>query len=345
MAVRPTDGRGSTAEPVLLNTDTVVSYLRERGRVDVRGATVRQLGGGVSNVVLAIQGSPPTVVKQSLPRLRVEASWFAPQDRILTEAEALTLCAALTPARVPRVLDVDPERFVLCLERAPNDWTDWKTALMSGSTETDVARELGRTLGAWHAETACGEGITPRMSDPSAFKVLRVDPYFRTLASALPSIEREVDRVVSRLDSRRRCLVHGDFSPKNVLVSPDAARVMVIDFEVAHFGDPEFDLAFLFSHLTLKAVHLPATADRFDELASAFLDAYIGAVPDDLRPDGAWLLHLIGALLLARVHGKSPAEYLDGSGREHAASLGTALLRGSGDSLTSLFSLRRKTCR
>jgi 5-methylthioribose kinase len=341
--VRRTEGRGATSEPVLLDTDTVVPYLRERGKINDPDATARQLGGGVSNVVLAIDGSSPLVVKQSLSRLRVEADWSAPKDRILTEAEALALCAGLTPARVPRVLDVDPDRFVLCIERAPDDWTDWKSALMSGSVEAGVGHELGRALGAWHAATASGEGITSRMSDPTAFDVLRIDPYFRTLASAVPSIGGEVERVISRLRSRRRCLVHGDFSPKNVLVSPDATGVLVIDFEVAHLGDPEFDLAFLLSHLTLKAIHRPAANDRFDELSDAFLDAYMGAIPDELHPDIAWLLRHVGALLLARVHGKSPAEYLESAGREHAESLGTALLRGQGDSLTSLSSLRRKT--
>ncbi|MDI6908187.1 phosphotransferase [Nocardioides sp.] len=331
------------AEPVLLEIDTVVPYLRERNRVYSPDATARQLGGGVSNVVLAIDGPSPLVVKQSLPRLRVEASWSAPQDRILTEAEALTLCASMTPARAPRVLDVDPDRFVLCIERAPDDWTDWKTALMSGSVEAGVGLELGRTLGAWHAGTTSGEGITSRMSDPTAFEALRIDPYFRTLASVMPSIGPEVERVISRLSSRRRCLVHGDFSPKNVLVSPDATSILVIDFEVAHLGDPEFDLAFLLSHLTLKAIHLAAEAERIDALSGAFLDAYVGAVPDDLHPDCAWLLRHVGALLLARVHGKSPAEYLSDAERGHAESLGTALLRGQGDSLSSLSALRRKT--
>lgn len=333
----------TTTEHRVLETDTVVPYLRERNRIYSPDATARHLGGGVSNVVLAIDGSSPLVVKQSLPRLRVQASWSAPQNRILTEAEALTLCASLTPARAPRVLDVDPDRFILCIERAPDDWTDWKTALMRGSVEADVGLELGRILGVWHAQTTGGEGITSRMSDPAAFDALRIDPYLRTLALAIPSIGPEVKQVISRLRSRRRCLVHGDFSPKNVLVSPDGSDILVIDFEVAHLGDPEFDLAFLLSHLTLKAIHLPALADRLDALGNAFLAAYMSAVPDDLHPDVTWLLRHIGALLLARVHGKSPAEYLSGAEREHAQSLGTVLLQGQGDSLTSLSSLRRKT--
>ena len=330
--------------PELLDVRTVVPYLRERGLLDGADATARQLGGGVSNVVLAVDGSSELVVKQSLPRLRVAASWWAPQDRILTEAEALRLCAGLTPGRAPQVIDVDPDRFVLCIERAPAGWTDWKTLLMGGSIEVRVAEELGRTLAVWHAATASGDGITDRMSDPRAFEVLRIDPYFRAAAMALPDMADDLERVIARLTSRRRCLVHGDFSPKNVLVDPDGTGILVIDFEVAHLGEPEFDLAFLLAHLALKAIHRPHLADRFDQLGSAFLDSYTSGVPEDLLPDSTSLLRCIGALLLARVHGKSPAEYLDDAGRVHAQLLGAALLRGRGHSLESLTTLRGNTC-
>ncbi len=328
----------------LLNAGTVVPYLRERRLLRAGDATARELGGGVSNVVLGIDGSSELVVKQSLPRLRVTASWSAPQDRILTEAEALRVCAGLTPGRAPRVLDVDPDRFILCIERAPAGWIDWKTLLMSGSTEVRVAEELGNTLAVWHAATASGDGITERMSDPRAFEVLRIDPYFRAAAIALPDLADDLERVIARLTSRRRCLVHGDFSPKNLLISPDGTGILVIDFEVAHLGDPEFDLAFLLAHLAMKAIHRPLLADRFDQLGSAFLDAYVGGVAEDLVPDSTSLMRCIGALLVARVHGKSPAEYLDDHGRRHALLLGVALLRGRGDSLTSLTTLRGDTC-
>ncbi|MGH8940498.1 MAG: phosphotransferase, partial [Actinomycetes bacterium] len=114
------------------------------------------------------------------------------------------------------------------------------------------------------------------------------------------------------------------FSPKNVLVGD--SDLWVIDFEVAHYGDPAFDLAFLLSHLLLKAVHRPVDAVLFGECAMTFGEAYRGCVPPPLRPEWPYVLGHTGCLLLARVAGKSPAEYLDPAGRSVAHELGRRLL-------------------
>ena len=90
----------------------------------------------------------------------------------------------------------------------------------------------------------------------------------------------------------------GDWSPKNLLVYPDS--VLALDFEVAHCGDPAFDVAFLLSHLVMKSVHLPQHQLQLRQAADAFLAGY-GAIPPD-----AHVTAELGCLLLARVDGKSP---------------------------------------
>lgn len=329
--------------PDLLTVETAVPYLRERGLVDDASVTVHELGGGVSNVVLAVDGPSPMVVKQSLPQLRVATSWSAPQSRTLTEAEALALCSRLTPGRVPRLVDVDADRYVLCIERAPVEWQDWKTSLMSGEVRAGTARVLGTTLATWHNATTDGDGTTPRMSDSRAFELLRTDPYFRTVAERDRDLAADMESVIEELHSHRCCLVHGDFSPKNVLTGPAPGDVVVIDFEVAHVGDPAFDVAFLLSHLVLKSIHLPGLADRLDQAAQDFLDAYRAEVSDSARRETTAVLRYTGALLLARVKGKSPAEYLDEPGRRHAWAMGLALLRNTPTTVDSIPGLRRKT--
>lgn len=327
----------------LLTVETVTPYLRARGLLDDTPVTVRELGGGVSNVVIAVNGPSPMVVKQSLPQLRVASPWSAPQDRTVTEAEALALCSDLTPGRVPRLLDVDPDRYVICVEHAPTGWEDWKASLMSGAMRAGTAKILGHTLATWHSVTAAGNGITPRMSDPRAFELLRIDPYFHNVALREPGVATDMAAVVDELHARRRCLVHGDFSPKNVLIGPATEDLLVIDFEVAHVGDPAFDVAFLLSHLVLKSIHLPALANRLDHAAHEFVKEYDAKVRDDLRPEMTNVLRYIGALLLARVQGKSPAEYLDNSERKHAWSLGMSLLRNTATAVDSIPGMRRKT--
>jgi tRNA A-37 threonylcarbamoyl transferase component Bud32 len=323
-----------SADGDLLDTGSVVPYLAARGLLrDPGHATAVALAGGISNVVLAVgdgvddADDGAVVVKQSLSRLRVRDEWRAPRERVLTEADALELAGKLTPGVVPRVLDRDTARNVIVLERAPAGWTDWKSELLSGRADPGVARRLGQVLAAWHADTSTG-GLPERFADALPFEQLRVSPYYRTVAERLPDLAEPVGAYVEAMAGRRRCLVHGDFSPKNVLVGGAGAEaaLWVLDFEVAHLGDPAFDLAFLLSHLTLKAVHVPTSAAALDECASRFAAAYEDGVTETLRPDWAYVLGHVGCLLVARVDGKSPAEYLTEPERARVRDLGRQLL-------------------
>jgi hypothetical protein len=104
--------------------------------------------------------------------------------------------------------------------------------------------------------------------------------------------------------TRRDCLVHGDFSPKNVLVGP--CGLMVLDFEVAHVGAAVFDLAFLQCHLLLKALHMPHRMAEMADAARQFLHSYEQACREPVQGLG-W--HT-ACVLLSRVDGMSPAVYL-----------------------------------
>ena len=88
------------------------------------------------------------VVKQALAHLRVADVWPAPKDRAIAEAEALDLAGQLTPGAVPAVLDRDPERCALVVDRAPVGWQDWKSLLLAGTVNEEVAARLGSLLSA-----------------------------------------------------------------------------------------------------------------------------------------------------------------------------------------------------
>jgi 5-methylthioribose kinase len=100
----------------------------------------------------------------------------------------------------------------------------------------------------------------------------------------------------------------------------------VLDFEVAHYGDPVFDPAFMLNHLMLKAIHRPGDLVAYQACAETFVAAYEDGLPWELRPDPPALAGHIGCLMLARVDGKSPAEYLTDSQRLIARLLGTQLV-------------------
>lgn len=307
----------------LLSAATVGDYLTARGLLEPgTPVTARELGGGVSNVVLAVEaGGLRCVVKRSLPRLRVAEEWLAPRERALTEAAALRLAAALTPGAVPDVLDADPDACALVVSLAPDGWRTWKELLLAGHADVTIAGRLGEVLARWHAATFASD---PGIGSTEAFDALRVDPYLRTVARRHPDLATPVLAWAERLLSRPRCLVHGDFSPKNVLVGDGG--LWVIDAEVAHRGDPVFDLAFLLSHLLLKTLYRPAAAARYAECGERFWSAYRAGAPGALAPDAADVLSLAGCLLVARVDGKSPAEYLDGAERGRARERGGGLV-------------------
>ncbi|HEX3813404.1 MAG TPA: phosphotransferase [Mycobacteriales bacterium] len=306
----------------LLDVDTGLEYARHRGILAAGGRCV-ELGGGISNVVLLVEdGSRRAVVKQSLGRLRVAELWEAPVDRIVTEARALGFAAAAVPGAVPAVLDSDPAAHTMTVQAAPAHWTSWKDQLLQGIADPGVAAGLGSALGALHNAPT---DTAPWLDQPAAFRALRVDPYHYAVAERLPSVAAPVLALAAEMENRHRCFVHGDYSPKNVLVGDGA--FWIIDFEVAHLGDPAFDLAFLLNHLLLKAVYRPQDHDSYRRCATAFLDAYaLTGAPAAV--DRHLAAHL-GCLMVARTVGKSPAEYLDRSHRDTVTEIATrALLDG-----------------
>lgn len=285
-------------------------YLAEQLHTSQSSLTITELGGGVSNHVLLVEAPEfRCVVKQALGKLRVAEDWFCTPERIYRECEAIRRLGPVLPdGTVPRVLFEDRENFLFAMTAAPPEALPWKTLLLQGEVEQNTARATGRLLAAMIVETEKKTGWRQTFGDLSVFVELRLDPYYRTTASRHPDLKQSFSALLAECAGRRVSLVHGDFSPKNLLVTP--SQTLLIDYEVVHFGDPSFDAAFLTNHLVLKAFHRPQWAARYRAAASAFWEELRAALPprfDWLEP--ASIRHL-GALLLARIDGKSPAEYI-----------------------------------
>lgn len=302
-----------------LSVATVGAYLVGRGIVGAGDdLDARELGGGVSSVVLDVRTPERRfVVKQPLDAFLVPDEWIVKRERALVEASALNLAARVMVGAVPEVIDVDRERLVLTMERAPEGWRPWKESLLEGDADQRVAERLGSLLRAWHDATR-GANVLARFDDPEIFEQQRADPYYRTTMQRRPEIADAIGALLGRMLATKTCLVHGDWSPKNVLVGEDG--MWVIDWEIAHAGDPAFDLAFMTNHLMLKAIHGPGSRADYERCAGAFWRSY-GDVPD-----ASYVLAHTGCLMVARVDGKSPAEYLDGSQRRVARRVGSGLV-------------------
>jgi 5-methylthioribose kinase len=321
-----------------LTPETTADYLRETGRMPPGvAASVRELSGGVSNVVLRadVEGRPPFVVKQCRERLRVAVEWRARLDRIWVEHAVLRVLGALLPAgAVPSLLFEDRGEYLFAMTCAPDDSETWKARLLRGDADPAVAATLGDLLATIHADAPNHPALDPILADTSLFDELRIDPYYRTTARAHPRLASRFDDLVAGMDlpAARRGLVLGDFSPKNILVHSDG--LVLLDFECAHLGDPGFDLGFFLSHLTLKRIHGAIDDRAFHALVDAFLGSYEGRLGDRLGPHAGLAARGVAhaaACLLARVDGKSPVEYLDAPGRDVARRSALALFDAAPD--------------
>lgn len=312
-----------------LNAGNAAAYLADRGLASLDPAIVaEELQGGVSAAVIAVR-SPASglavVVKQALPQLRVSDEWLATQRRTETEAAAMRLCGSLTPGSVPRVLDADPDEHVMVMELLPDDARNWQAEIAAGRTHSADGRWAGATLGRWHGATAGSREVSLAFDDFDAFEQLRLHPFLETLMERRPELADEIAPRLGELRAERRCLVHGDYAKKNMLVGPSGR--WVLDFEVAHYGNPVFDLAFFLSFVVLSCVRWPGLADELEELGAYFLSAYHAAVGDGFAGDPASVTAHTACLILARTDGKSPAQFLDPPSRARAREAGIALLQ------------------
>ena len=343
--------------PFTLTTENAVAYLVRRGLIApsaARIATAVLLGGGVSNIVVRVNPSDDDdgalVLKQSLPKLRVEEDWFADRERIYRERAGIDWLANTLPnGAIPQVVDEDRENFLFVMTAAPEGGVNWKEALLAGEVDVAVAGRVGNLLGIMHRSSCCVRENVPAELQPFAdldcFVQLRIDPYHRATAAAHPDLAGAIEEQARQMLAPRhgrRTLVHGDYSPKNVIVNGGgpAAQVFLLDFEVAHLGNPVFDLAFMLNHFTLKAIHRPELAVKYNAAARSFWEAYLAAA-GDFADEPARLesdtVAQLGALLLARIDGKSPVEYItDDEPKNRARLLASGILRGEATSLAQV---------
>ena len=329
-----------------LSEGNAVQYLVNQGVISPdngRRARAELLGGGISNIVIRVSLGADCgglVLKQSLPKLRVQEDWFADQGRIHRERAGLDVVRGLAidsatgqqlSWTVPEVVHEDQDNFVFAMTAAPADGRNWKDQLLAGQADVSVAGRVGEMLGSIHRRTCVIGDSVPgdlrEFEDLECFVQLRIDPYHRATAAAHPDLTEVIEREAQKMlpsPHERRALVHGDFSPKNIIVSGEgvSARVLLLDFEVAHLGNPVFDLAFMLNHFTLKAIYKPRLSERYCGAARSFWSTYLDSAGPLAGDDDALesqTIRQLGVLLLARIDGKSPAEYLTEDGQKHYA--------------------------
>lgn len=261
------------------------------------------LSGGVSSDIWRVDlATGPVCVKRALPRLRVAQVWEAPLSRNRYEYEWFRIAGRAVPDAVPRVIAHDESAFVMeYLD--PARYPVWKDLLRQGRADPAFAAQVGRTLAAIHSATT---GVAATFPTDEIFHAIRLEPYLLATAAKHADLNEKLVALVARTAQTKVCLVHGDVSPKNILVGPRGP--VFLDAECAWYGDPAFDLAFCLNHLLLKCLWVPQAKAAFLECFCALSRAYLETV--SFEGVEARTSSLLPALLLARVDGKSPVEYL-----------------------------------
>ncbi len=302
----------------------------------VMGATL--LAGGVASDIGVVDlGDRQICVKFALEKLKVAADWRAPVHRNRAEYAWLAFAATVAPSAVPMLHGWSATENGFAMEYlAGPDILLWKAELLAGRVPQGAAAAVGAILGRIHAASA-GPGFDAApFQNAEDFRALRLEPYLGFTATRHPDLAERLNSLATSLDEARTVLVHGDVSPKNILLRE--GRPILLDAECATMGDAAFDVAFCLNHLVLKAVHLPANRPALFAEARAFWAAYRGEVTfEDTDALEARIAALVPALMLARIDGKSPVEYLSEAERDRVRRLATPLVAAPPARLAALF--------
>jgi 5-methylthioribose kinase len=274
-------------------------------------------------------------IKQALPKLKVAKDWRVPVERVAHEVAYLRTAAAIVPGHVPEVLGEDDATKSFVMPLLGDEFRNWKAELLAGRVDAGFAGAVGGMLGRVHAATAGDAALAARFATDANFHAIRLEPYLVETARVHAALGDRLHALVERTASTRRVLVHGDVSPKNIMVGP--AGPVLLDAECAWFGDPAFDVAFCLNHFLLKAAHAPKWAEQYVGSFTSFRRAYFEHVRwEDPAALEARIATLLPGLTLARVDGKSPVEYLDRAQQGAVRAAAMKLLASSSPSLDSI---------
>jgi len=292
-----------------MDLSQIKTLLHQKGLIPAGDIECIPLRGGVSSEIYLLRGGAERlVVKRALPCLKVRETWKADTSRNRVEQASINYVGRLNPGVVPKILYSTPGEDFFVMEYLGSEYRNWKVQLLEGHFDQAVSARIAKILADIHSRSYGDETARKWFDTPDNFHSLRIEPYLLTTAERNPHVRDLMLQEAERLAKQRLCLVHGDFSPKNIMVGPE--RTVLLDHEVAWYGDPAFDLAFMLTHLHLKQFMLGPSFEGYPDLARVFWHTYFENFipgPGDLKERSLrlWLM-----VLLARIDGKSPVEYL-----------------------------------
>jgi len=318
---------------IRLDESNVFEYLRACGALAPgETATIGPAGDGNINWVRRIRagdGSRSFVLKQARPALERFPEYRASTGRLIFEARYYEVSAAWDRERVrPEVLHFDPEQRVLLLEDL-GDVERLDAALARGAPATDALCRVAAFLGSVHAATR-DPGLAEHFRNEEMQRLhgehvfaLPYRPNDFPMSPALAECARRVwrdDALRERIDAAhgrylepRGALVHADAQAGNILLAERGA--VLLDAEIAHVGDPAFDVGVLVAHVTILAI-ARGERESLGTRLQRLWDAYVGAHGGDELPRYAEVARYAGIEMLRRTIGAArvPAVERDEAG-------------------------------
>ncbi len=305
-SARPTDSvPGMDPEPMRL------ALIRLGLLQEGEQATLTPLTGGIASDIWKVELSSRTLcIKRALHRLKVKADWFVPIERNLYEWSYLEIADRAAPGSAPQLVARDTEAYLFVMEYLePGHHPLWKHQLRDGIADAAFATDVGRQLVTIHSYTAARPEIGGQFPTDAIFYASRMESYLEATARVHPDLEAHIMPLIHATMHTKHALVHGDVSPKNILNGPRGP--VLLDPECAFYGDPAFDLAFCLNHLLLKCLWNPSAREGFLRCFESLKETYLNGVDWEPAEDmEARTARLLPGLFLARIDGKSPAEYV-----------------------------------
>lgn len=303
-----------------MNKEKIRALLQKENLITGSEIQFTPLKGGVSSdIFLVSDGKNSVVVKQALPKLNVEDDWYADISRNENEQNFLLFLNKIKPDATPKLLYSNSEYSFFVMEFLDKDYINWKKQMLNGVFDPQIAKKSAILLATIHQESWKNEDLKKEFNKPDNFYELRTEPYLVTTGKRHPELKDLFFDEVERLKNHQEAIVHGDFSPKNIMVKND--RVVLLDHEVAWFGDPAFDLAFFLNHLYLKMLyHFKKTGD-IQDLTKITWTTYFDQIGEAiLQQMEERTIRLLLMMMLARIDGKSPVEYFETDQQEFVRS-------------------------
>jgi 5-methylthioribose kinase len=311
-------------EQLRLGERNAAPYLRGQHLLEPgEEASLEPAGDGNINWVRRVRISPSgrsLVLKQARPALERFPEYQVTTERIVFEWRYYEIARASDPGGVlPKVLAFDERERVLILEDLGSA-ERLDEALRKGGDGRSAAHALGQFLGRVHGATRdpalardfSNDAMRRLHGDHIFFLPFRenafpLSPRLRHRAEEVwkdAALTARADEAYARYLGAGDALVHGDVQAGNVLLAPSGPKLL--DAEIAHLGDPAFDLGTLVAHLCVNALaQRAAVPSAVTALWSAYQETAGGATlrfEDVARYAGFELLRrTLGAARVAAV--------------------------------------------